>query len=109
MSDIHQATYDAVRSKISNGDIGGAIETAIRDMNLSHYAEMAGYAAQEAACEYARPSVVYKPTISIDGNQYSVLYGENLQDGCAGFGDSIKQRCMTLTETGKNPSSPVKQ
>lgn len=26
--------------------------------------------------------------ISIDGNQWCVLYGENLQDGVAGFGDS---------------------
>jgi hypothetical protein len=26
--------------------------------------------------------------ISIDGNQWCVLYGENLQDGVAGFGDT---------------------
>lgn len=29
-----------------------------------------------------------KPRISIDGNQWCVLYGENLQDGVAGFGDT---------------------
>lgn len=29
-----------------------------------------------------------KPQIFIDGNQWCVLYGENLQDGVAGFGDS---------------------
>ena len=29
-----------------------------------------------------------KPRIFIDGNQWCVLYGENLQDGVAGFGDS---------------------
>lgn len=29
-----------------------------------------------------------KPKISIDGNQWCVLYGENLQDGIAGFGDT---------------------
>jgi hypothetical protein len=27
-------------------------------------------------------------TISQDGNKWCVLYGENLQDGVAGFGDS---------------------
>ncbi len=31
---------------------------------------------------------VLKPRIYIDGNQWCVLYGENLQDGVAGFGDS---------------------
>ena len=29
-----------------------------------------------------------KPTIQQDGNQWCVLYGENLQVGIAGFGDS---------------------
>ncbi|MEQ1519700.1 MAG: hypothetical protein ABL936_00345 [Aestuariivirga sp.] len=29
-----------------------------------------------------------RPKISIDGNQWCVLYGENLQDGVAGFGDT---------------------
>ena len=30
-----------------------------------------------------------KPKISIDGNQYCVLLGVNLQDGIAGFGDTL--------------------
>ena len=30
-----------------------------------------------------------KPKVSIDGNQWSLVYGENLQDGVAGFGDSF--------------------
>lgn len=29
-----------------------------------------------------------KPRISIDGDQWCVLWGENLQDGVAGFGDT---------------------
>lgn len=29
-----------------------------------------------------------KPTIKIDGNQWVVLYGDNLQDGVAGHGKS---------------------
>ena len=29
-----------------------------------------------------------KPRISIVGNQWCILHGENLQDGVAGFGDS---------------------
>lgn len=30
--------------------------------------------------------VLLKPRIFIDGDQWCVLYGENLQDGIAGFG-----------------------
>lgn len=41
-----------------------------------------------AAGEHARPSAIYRPSISIDGNKWCALYGDNLQDGVAGFGDS---------------------
>ncbi|HDY68174.1 MAG TPA: hypothetical protein ENH85_10315 [Candidatus Scalindua sp.] len=30
-----------------------------------------------------------KPKFSRDGNQYCYLYGDNLQDGIAGFGDTV--------------------
>ena len=35
-----------------------------------------------------------KPSIQIDGNQYCVLYGEDLQSGIAGFGDSPHMAVM---------------
>jgi hypothetical protein len=35
-----------------------------------------------------RWSFMLRPRLSIDGNQWCALYGENLQDGVAGFGDS---------------------
>ena len=43
-----------------------------------------------AACEARRPFITLQPhtRIFIDGNQWCALYGENLQDGTAGFGDS---------------------
>jgi hypothetical protein len=34
------------------------------------------------------PHVLMRPKISIDGNQWCALYGDNLQDGVAGFGSS---------------------
>ncbi len=42
----------------------------------------------ESAIERRKPSFMYKPRLSVDGNQWCALYGENLQDGVAGFGDS---------------------
>ena len=36
----------------------------------------------------SEPSYRYRPRLSIDGDQWCALYGDNLQDGVAGFGDS---------------------
>lgn len=41
-----------------------------------------------AAERMGSPSFMLKPRLSIDGNQWCALYGANLQDGVAGFGDS---------------------
>lgn len=55
---------------------------------ICHEARMAGAAIQAAAAVYERPSAVFRPSLSIDGDQWCALYGENLQDGVAGFGTS---------------------
>ena len=62
---------------------------------ITHYLEKA-YASFEncmikfgdVAENHLRPSVIYKPRLFIDGNQWCALYGENLQEGVAGFGKS---------------------
>lgn len=41
-----------------------------------------------AAAEYERPSVQFRPRVFVDGGSWCALYGDNLQDGVAGFGDS---------------------
>lgn len=88
MMDGYQPIYDAVRSRISGGDIGRAVESALREANLSHYADMASRAAQEAASEHMRPSVLFRPTLAADGNMWMALLGGNLQEGVAGFGET---------------------
>lgn len=55
---------------------------------VAHAADMASAAVQAAAACHERPSSVFRPRLSIDGNQWCALYGENLQDGVAGFGKS---------------------
>jgi hypothetical protein len=88
MSDSYQAFYDAARSKIQGGSVQDAIENAIRDCNISHYVMMAANSIEQAASAYESPAAVYKPKVYIDGDQWCALYGENLQDGVAGFGAS---------------------
>lgn len=43
---------------------------------------------QEMVIEMTLPHVLMRPSIRIDGNQWCALYGDNLQDGVSGFGDS---------------------
>lgn len=49
---------------------------------------MAAAAHEELAIELKRPFILLKPYITKDGDKWCVLYGENLQDGVAGFGDT---------------------
>ena len=41
--------------------------------------------------EQMRPSVLFRPRLAIDGDQWCALYGEDLQDGVAGFGHSPEE------------------
>jgi len=46
---------------------------------------------EEAAiirAELTRPSVLFKPRLSLDGDQWCALLGDNLQEGFAAFGDT---------------------
>jgi len=53
-----------------------------------HWAMHAKESIAMAASEAMRPCVLYRPKLSIDGDKWCALYGENLQDGVAGFGNS---------------------
>ncbi len=84
----YQAIFDAVRSRISNGDVGNAIQEHLRDLNLGHYTQQALHSFEWYLADCKAPHVLMKPAIYIDGNQWCALYGENIQDGVCGFGDS---------------------
>lgn len=55
---------------------------------ICHAVEMTRETIRMAVYEYERPSTVHKPRLFIDGNQWCALFGDNLQDGVAGFGVS---------------------
>jgi hypothetical protein len=42
----------------------------------------------EAASAYDKPSFLYRPKLFIDGDHWCALYGDDLQNGIAGFGKS---------------------
>lgn len=90
--DSYQAVFDAVRSRIGNVDIGRAVESAMGEANFSYNVERACDSVVSecvAAIEaYKAPSAIYRPALYIDGDKWCALYGANIHDGVAGFGDS---------------------
>lgn len=63
--------------------------------DYSIYFKQASDTIMACACEISthqtKPSVLFKPRIFIDGDKWCALYGENIQDGVAGFGDSPEE------------------
>jgi hypothetical protein len=58
------------------------------------------------ACSLNRPSYQFKPRLSLDGNMWCALFGDNLQDGVAGFGKSPE---LAYQDFDKNWVKPLKE
>ncbi|MCC8949320.1 hypothetical protein H8A97_30515 [Bradyrhizobium sp. Arg62] len=81
MSD-YQAIYDAVRSRISGGNIGEAVrDIALQAFDISHMKVVLQQEFCIAAQEMQRPCVLFKPTIQADGDMWTVLLGPDPQVG----------------------------
>lgn len=93
----NRANYEPERSSM-NSELESMAANAI-----CHAARMAGAAWTEAAYDHCRPSVLYRPALSIDGNKWCALYGDNLQDGVAGFGDSPDAAMRDFDEQWRKP------
>jgi len=90
MSDNYQAVYDAVRSRFHCGDVGEAIQSVVRDAfgGVDHQMRCVAHEYEAAGHEQRRPSVLFRPALFPDGDQWCALYGDDLQAGVAGFGDT---------------------
>jgi hypothetical protein len=56
--------------------------------DISFYADQVRTAVWEAVGMITAPSVLYRPRLLRDGNQWCALLGDDLQSGLAGFGDT---------------------
>ena len=87
--ETYQAIYDAVRSRISGGNVGEAVAAVARQaFDISHSLACLTQDFTIAAMEMQRPFILLKPRMFPDGNHWCALYGENLQDGVCAFGDT---------------------
>ena len=91
MTDNYQATYDAVRSRITNCDVGYIVEREFFNATQNMADAFRIKLSELQLYEMWQPSAIYRPKLSIDGDMWCALYGENLQDGLAGFGKSPQE------------------
>jgi hypothetical protein len=68
----------------------------VESSQRQHYATMEHQVMLSAAVMTQEVTLfsLLKPKIYRDGNQWCVLYGENLQEGVAGFGDTPYKAAM---------------
>lgn len=105
MSD-YQAIYDAVRSRIPN--IGDSIERAAREaFDISWAVSRVEESLKDCGYAYDRPSAIYRPRLFLDGNAYCALYGENLMDGCAGFGETADAAMWDFDKNWREQKAPT--
>lgn len=63
---------------------------------------------RNAARERLRPSFIWRPTLTLDGDQWCALYGANIQEGVAGFGVSpeLAMRAFDLAWVSARRAQP---
>jgi hypothetical protein len=108
MSDSYQAIYDAVRSRIRGCDVSQVVENAAR--NAFDTGRLFPILQQEfciAAGEIARPSAVYRPSLGPDGSKWCALYGEDLMNGVAGFGDTPEEAMRDFDHNWMKQKTPM--
>lgn len=64
-------------------------EAASRQFDISWVTQQAQSAITNIENEMTRPSVLFRPKVSLDGSYYCVLYGDDLMSGCSGFGKTL--------------------
>ena len=74
-------------------------------MNIldEHLQSQIAFAWVSAATISTLPHVVMRPRVYKDGDSWCALYGENLQDGVAGFGVSPQAACEDFDCTWSKP------
>ncbi len=92
MSDTYLAIYNATKNSLGNCDVHGAVsDAAFRQFDISHLIGQAQGILSNIEVAHTRPHVLMRPALSCDGSKWCALYGDNLQEGVAGFGDTPEQ------------------
>ena len=61
----------------------------------------------DTALENNRPFMLLKPRMYPDGNQWCALYGDNIQEGVCGFGDTPHKASIAFDLAWLNETLPA--
>lgn len=86
--ETYQPIFDAVKSSLRNTDVGAAVREAFSGCDFSWIQAKAQESITSTENEYQRPAVLFRPTLTLDGNAWIAVYGPDLQVGVVGTGDS---------------------
>lgn len=75
---------------------------------ICHAADMIKEEYRYTLSQYSRPSTVHKPKLYPDGNMWCALYGEDLQMGVAGFGETPAKAMENFDHNWNNSQLLVK-
>ena len=105
--ETYQPIYDAIRSRVHSCDVGEVVMRAAREaFDTGNLVPLAQEAIGILTHAYDRPSAVYRPTISLDGNMYCALYGADLMAGVAGFGETMEKAMWDFDQNWYKQSAP---
>lgn len=108
MNDTYQPVYDAVRSRIGGCNVGDVLASAAREaFDIGFQKEHLQQATYMVANEMVRPSVVYRPALTADGDMWCALLGEDLQVGVAGFGKTPAEAMAAFDLAFFNERTPT--
>lgn len=101
--DAYQAVYDAVRSRIGQVDAYEAIKRAASEaFDLGLFRQQLTEQVYLVADSLARPSAVFRPALSQDGDKWCFLFGDDLQSGVAGFGDTPEEAAQAFDKAWRS-------
>ena len=70
---------------------------------ICHATSMVQASFQDVAYEMMRPAVIFKPRLSKDGDQWCALFGDNLQVGVSGFGNTPADAMFDFDKNWNKP------
>ena len=91
MRDSYRAVYDAVAFQFSDA---------------SRYLEQVRDEVFYVSAAMQRPSVLYRPSVVLDGNKWCALYGADLMNGVAGFGDTPSEAMADFDKKWNSERAP---
>lgn len=62
----------------------------------------------EVALDAKRPFMLLRPRVYPDGDMWCVLYGENIQEGVAGFGETPEKAAIAFDLAWLNDRAGIK-